>query len=168
MGHCFRADCKGRLRRPRKDPKERQEALPLRLPPESYELRRWAASTGLAALRLHRLLGWDGLGASKKPLWEPVGHGTSHPDWPQAGQTGALGSPGSSSELGTTGKGLSRNQEPGNQGWSKNRGDVASDTPHPRPMPFSFKCLTVHRNTSLCGPCPQGPSPESQPQGTGS
>lgn len=41
--------------------------------------------------------------------------------------------------------------------------------PHPRPMPFLFKCLTVHRNISLCGPCParphsQGPSLESQPR----
>lgn len=100
---------------------------------------------------------------------EPVSHGTSHPDQPQAGQTGALGSPGSSSDLGTTGKGLSRYQEPGNQGWRKNRGDAVSYTPHPHPMPFLFKCLTVQRNTSLCGPCParphsQGPSLESQPR----
>lgn len=28
-------------------------------------------------------------------------------------------------------------------------------------MPFLFKCLTVHRNTSLCGPCPARPHSQS-------
>ena len=49
-------------------------------PDESCERRSQAASTGLGALTLHRLLGWGGLGGtSKKAPPEPVGCGGRHP-----------------------------------------------------------------------------------------
>ena len=83
-------------------------------------------------------------GGFQETLARACRHGASHPDRPQAGQTGGLGSPGSSCELGTTGKGPIRYQEPGNQGWHKNRGDAALDSPTPAPC---LSCLNAWLRT---------------------